>query len=634
MKNLKDNLGLRQAFGIALVIIGQAFTATAQERIKITRADELPRRTMALKGKVGEIYANDALLKKMADEIYQNAQNDMKKYDIQDKATLGNYYSVLILIDFSRGNYDEVTKNLELSKALEDKEEELASTGLFTNAYIKAAKRAHSTSGDAFKMAFKEEYARMLSDADKKLIRKYVDQTKVSLTLIDPARTVAAIETQLQPYIDNGKGQVPEAVAFAILSTRYSLELQMPIKDQTLEVLTAWQEKNKVSDDAPKVDFWKERNAALEPTIAKNEVILAIWDTGVDPVPYLSNMWVNKNEIQGNGKDEDRNGFIDDVYGIAFGIDNKPAISTLLEPAKLTYDKKDLQKWMKGAMDLQSSITSKEATDFQQRIMSLKPEEGTPFQEDLGWYSTYAHGTHVTGIALAGNPVAKIMYARLSYDTRTKPRLYTDETQQNQVSMFTKSVAYFKAHNVRVVNMSWRYNASAYEGVLAMYGIGKDEQERKAIASKWFEAERKALKKAFESAPEILFVCGSGNENNDANFSDYVPAGIDLPNLITIGAVNDEGKRTSFTTEGKSVDFYANGYEIESFVPGGDRMKFSGTSMASPQVVNLAGKLLAINPSLTPVQLIEIIRSTSTPDPENKGLLLIHPKNAINKVAK
>jgi subtilisin family serine protease len=98
--------------------------------------------------------------------------------------------------------------------------------------------------------------------------------------------------------------------------------------------------------------------------------------------------------------------------------------------------------------------------------------------------------------------------------------------------------------------------------------------------------------------------------------------------------VNDEGKRTSFTTEGKSVDFYANGYEIESFVPGGERMKFSGTSMASPQVANLAAKMLSINPALSPIEIISTIRSTATPDPEGKGLLLIHSKNAIDKIRK
>ena len=48
-------------------------------------------------------------------------------------------------------------------------------------------------------------------------------------------------------------------------------------------------------------------------------VVVAVIDTGVDYThPNLINsMWVNVNEIPGNGIDDDKNGYVDDVYGIS-----------------------------------------------------------------------------------------------------------------------------------------------------------------------------------------------------------------------------------------------------------------------------------------------------------------------------
>ncbi len=49
-------------------------------------------------------------------------------------------------------------------------------------------------------------------------------------------------------------------------------------------------------------------------------VIVAIIDSGIDTahVDLKENLWVNPNEIPGNGIDDDQNGFIDDIHGWSF----------------------------------------------------------------------------------------------------------------------------------------------------------------------------------------------------------------------------------------------------------------------------------------------------------------------------
>jgi len=152
--------------------------------------------------------------------------------------------------------------------------------------------------------------------------------------------------------------------------------------------------------------------------------------------------------------------------------------------------------------------------------------------------------------------------------------------------------------------------------------------ERKRRAAEVFGIWHDAVESAIRSAPNTLFVCAAGNDNRNAGFAQDVPASLHLPNLISVGAVNQAGKETGFTSHGDTVVVYADGYEVESYVPGGSRMKKLGTSMASPNVANLAAKLIALDPALTPVQVIELIKRGATAS-EDGRLHLIDPKASV-----
>lgn len=606
----------------------------AQQKTVITRADELPRRSLQVQGKALELLNDTAQLTRLADILIANFNEDLKKYDIQDKATLTGYYQGLIALHFFKGEFDQTVSLIPKLRELENKPADKLLAGSFIEAYVKAAKSTGTTEGAVFKQAFEKNYAEAYAQLPFAEIKNEVESGLGSLRMSNPELILGSVQAQLQPLLDNTKGNVPESVPLGLIGLRMSMDRRIPLKDEMVRVFENLLASNQASA-VKTIDIWESRKATLPSTTSLSPVIAAVWDSGVDmKVLPEANRFVNAKEVV-DGKDNDGNGYVDDVNGIGYDlISATKSIGTLDNPVgKIKSDVKELQKLTKGSLDLQSAIQSPEAQALQKTVAGLKREQATSFQEELSFYGGFSHGTHVAGIVADGNPAIKVLGARMTWDYRTLPNAPSRQRSEFTAQMYRDTVAYFKRNGVKVVNMSWRYNSSAYEGLLTLHGIGKDEQDRKRIANEYFKIERDALYDAIRQAGDILFICGSGNENNDANFSEYIPASFDLPNLITIGAVDSEGKRTSFTTEGRSVDFYANGFEVESFVPGGDRLKFSGTSMASPQVANLAAKLLTINPKLKPAELVQLIAQGAESSPESAQIKLINPKRTLELAA-
>ena len=193
---------------------------------------------------------------------------------------------------------------------------------------------------------------------------------------------------------------------------------------------------------------------------------------------------------------------------------------------------------------------------------------------------------------------------------------------------FLEMSNYFRTRNVRVVNMSWGDDPQEFESWLSKTGGASDPAELKKKAAELYQLWHDAVETAIKNAPGTLFVCAAGNSDSDASFLQDVPAGLRLPNLLAVGAVNQAGDETSFTSYGPTVAVDADGYEVESYVPGGAKLKLSGTSMASPNVTNLAAKLFALDPSLTPQKVIELIKQGATPSEDGRRHL-IDPKRSI-----
>jgi hypothetical protein len=52
--------------------------------------------------------------------------------------------------------------------------------------------------------------------------------------------------------------------------------------------------------------------------------------------------------------------------------------------------------------------------------------------------------------------------------------------------------------------------------------------------------------------------------------------------------------------------------------------------MASPEVANLAAKLFALNPQLTPTDIIGLIKTGLEANPDDKRILLLNPKKSVD----
>jgi subtilisin family serine protease len=256
----------------------------------------------------------------------------------------------------------------------------------------------------------------------------------------------------------------------------------------------------------------------------------------------------------------------------------------------------------------------------------LKADQVMPFNLQEQRLSIYLHGTATAYTSTIGNPGARVLTARFDQRVSQVPEPVDEKVADAMVSSAKACVDYFKSHGVRVVNMSWRVTEPQIDATLM--SVEPDPVKRKDRTEAIFGRINAALEDAFRGAPDILFVAGAGNEDEDVDFVHSFPAGINLPNVITVGAVDIALQPANFTSYGKSIDVYANGFEVPTRVPGGLSMNISGTSLAAPQVTNLAAKLFAVNPRLTATAVRAIIEETATSEGDKK-LKVINPKAAI-----
>ncbi len=606
------------------LVVSPAFAA---EKIQVDSLDDLPAHAYPVTGSATALLADDAAFTAFTAKVRVDLESDLATYDITDPSTLQQYHTALANAALIEGRWDVAVVHLDQVRELEQKAATKAMGGLTARSYIAARRQLGDDAGmDAIRPVFVRELETRLAVLDWDLVQDMVQQAHGSLQMLSENMLGGMVQVQIDPIVAKS-GQVSGEVARGLLNLGLAKRMMLPLRDDIATAYGVYIATHEVA----KEDIWPARDVALASNLGLAPVVIGIWDSGVDTEIYGDAVWTNPRELA-NGQDDDGNGFVDDIHGIAFDLDANPHPSLLHPLGDMDGKVEQARGHIKGVMDLQAAIASPEADAVRAAMAQMPPDQVGGFLESLGFYGLYAHGTHVAGIAAAGNPYAQLLCARISFDYHSTPQPVTHEIAARWAEAYTRTAKYFQDAGVRVVNMSWGWTFREIESGLEANGVGATAEERGKLAGEMLDIIEAGLKGAIANTPGILYVCAAGNDDNDVAFDRVIPSSWDLPNLLVVGAVDQAGDPTSFTSGGKTVRVYASGFEVESFVPGGTRLPMSGTSMASPQVCNLAGKIFAKNPKLTPVDAVRLIVETAEQNAEHPEISLIDPLKTLAAV--
>jgi len=609
---------------LALLLSGFALAsddAAPAEKIKVNSLDELPVHTYPLDGTVTELLELPKKMKALRKQFRADIESDLATYEITDVATLKGIYQNLALLDLAQAEYKSALDHLNRITAMEDKEAARLMGGMTTRAFIAAKNEVlGSAKEEKFLAVFGRELEVYLFALPYRVVQDKVKADKARAEYMSENLLMGVIQSQIEPAA-KAMGGLSSDLAAAVIGIRYTIDQRLALNPVIASVYGKYLDANKVE----KANIWPQREMILQAGEELDPVVIGIWDSGVDVHVFKDLMFVNENEKK-DGTDTDGNGFVDDINGIAYDVDGM-ASTDLLHPlgdqdGKLS----SIYEYLQGFTDMTAAVESPEASAVRKKMKNIPADQVGDFLTSLGFGGLYMHGTHVAGIAAKDNPFARVLVARISFDYHPTPQAMTIETAIRLSDAYAATSQYFRDHGVRVVNMSWGWTYKEIEGSLEANGVGANAEERAEMAKEMISILSEGLNRAMVDSPDILFVTAAGNDDNDVEFDVVIPSSFNLPNLMVVGALDQAGDPTSFTSGGMNVRVYANGFQVESYVPGGETMKMSGTSMASPNVCNLAAKLITRKPELKPSEVVYIIEQGADAHPDHPDILRMNAK--------
>ena len=238
--------------------------------------------------------------------------------------------------------------------------------------------------------------------------------------------------------------------------------------------------------------------------------------------------------------------------------------------------------------DLNANITySYNAIDLNNDAspqVCVEPGTSTPFLDENGQSHIEPHGTLVMGVVGAVSNNFKGIDGAADNASMMAIRIGCNYSVSYELVAFSKAIE----NGADIINISWG-------------GPQFSEMERLGIVDMLKE--------------DILIVTAAGNFDADNDRVLDYPSGLDLPNILSVAAINDSKKLTEWTQYGQTkVDIAAPGEDIVTLSKSGNYVQASGTSFSAPFVAGVAASLLARSPEGTSALDVKAaILSSATP---------------------
>lgn len=204
--------------------------------------------------------------------------------------------------------------------------------------------------------------------------------------------------------------------------------------------------------------------------------------------------------------------------------------------------------------------------------------------------SSNEHGTHVAGTVAAvwNNNLQVVGVAPESKIMRVSHDLYISNTISSELA---SGISWAWKNGADVITNSWGDQGGSF------YSQMHSTILEQAITDAMTKG-RNGL------GCVVTFAAGNspGVMDYPGNFHD---------DILTVGSINSDGSKSSFSGYGSKLDVVAPGNNILSTVPGNKTKTKNGTSMATPHVAGIAALIIAKNPTFTRSQVVTAIEKSA-----------------------